>query len=494
MVTTSLPQTAVLCCSRTGQSVALEKRIAMSGEGAVWTTSQSGSLAKIYHVSTEERVRKLEVMVAHPPQDPNAQINHVSYAWPNSLLRTAQGDCVGFLMPAISGSVELMDVYHPSRRRKVCPEFTWMHLHVIAANVASLVWAIHHAGYVMGDIKPQNILVNSAVLPALIDTDSFQVRDPESGALYRCLVGSESFTPAELLGQDLAEVVQTPVHDRFRLGVIIYQLLFGEHPFKGKWIGSGDSPSPTELVRLGFWPYAPNSLIRPGPLTMPLTMVHPEVQQCFIRCFTAGHAQPEQRPTAQEWVRVLKVAIPDLKSCRKVKQHYFSTIDGHCHWCDRQAALGIDIFPAPIPPTPKAIRYLQRQIHQGQQLLSKSQPSISKRLSNSLPQAPASRSVRSTTPLPVSAVNQPVQAAVSTPDLDVRTILQSLLAAGKPLFNTRWSRFGGVMSLGSGLLAVLVLLSKSYIEPENLGSTVVGSILCMGLVALCFLLPRNQSL
>jgi hypothetical protein len=43
-----------------------------------------------------------------------------------------------------------------------------------------------------------------------------------------------------------------------------------------------------------------------------------------------------------------------------------------------------------------------------------------------------------------------------------------------------------------GLLVVLLLLSQSYIEPENFGSTVVGISLCMGLVVLCFLLPRNQ--
>jgi serine/threonine protein kinase len=495
MVAIPLPQTKLPICSRTGQAVSLERRIAISGEGAIWTTSQPGSLAKIYHVPTVERVRKLEVMVAHPPQDPNAQIHHISYAWPQSLLRNAQGDCIGFLMPAIPASVELMDVYHPSRRQKICPEFTWLHLHVIAANVSSLVWAIHHAGYVMGDIKPQNILVNSMVLPALIDTDSFQVRDPDSGALYRCLVGSESFTPAELLGQDLAEVVQTPVHDRFRLGVIIYQLLFGEHPFKGKWVGAGESPSPTELVRLGFWPYAPQSSIQPGPLTMPLTMVHPEVQQCFVRCFTQGHSNPEQRPTAQEWVRVLKVAISDLKSCRKVKQHHYSKIDGHCRWCERHAALGVDIFPAPIRPTPRALQYLQQQVRTGQRLLSKRQPlpNLPKRsstatLQNVTPQRTTPQTPQRATPQPLANSLRPSYG--STPD--TTTVFQSILAIGRPLFKTRWSRFGGAMSLGSGLLAALVLLSQSYIEPENLGSTVVGSGLCMALVALCFLLPRSQ--
>jgi DNA-binding helix-hairpin-helix protein with protein kinase domain len=476
MVATPLSKTKMLTCSRTGQAVSLERRIAISGEGEVWTTNQTGYLAKIYHVPTEERVRKLEVMVAYPPLDPNAQINHISYAWPRSLLRDAQGNCVGFSMPAIPASVELMDVYHPSRRQKVCPEFTWLHLHVIAANVASLIWAIHHAGYVMGDIKPQNILVNSAVLPALIDTDSFQVRDPKSGALYRCLVGSESFTPAELLGQDLAIVEQTPVHDRFRLGVIIYQLLFGEHPFKGKWVGTGDSPNPTELVRLGFWPYAPKSLIQPGPLTIPLTIVHPEVQKCFMRCFTLGHVRPEQRPTAQEWVNVLTVAIADLKACRKAKQHHYSKTSGKCSWCDRQAALGVDIFPTPVRPTPKALLYLEQQVPSLHQAIVKV-----RNLPKQLPKA-----------VQQNAVTSQSVTRNSNPQLDMLAFIRGVLATRKPLFQTRWSRFVGVMVSGFGLLTVLMLLSQSYIEPENFGSTVVGVSLCMGLVALCFLLPRHQ--
>jgi DNA-binding helix-hairpin-helix protein with protein kinase domain len=476
MVATPLSKIKMLTCASTGQAISLERRIAISGEGEVWTTNRAGYLAKIYHVPTDERVRKLEVMVAYPPQDPNARINHISYAWPRSLLRNAEGNCVGFLMPAIPSSVELMDVYHPSRRQKVCPEFTWLHLHVIAANVASLIWAIHHAGYVIGDIKPQNILVNSSVLPALIDIDSFQVRDPRSGVLYRCLVGSESFTPVELLGEDLATVEQTPIHDRFRLGVIIYQLLFGEHPFKGKWAGAGDSPNPTELVRLGFWPYAPKSLIQPGPLTMPLTMVHPEVQKCFIRCFTLGHSQPEQRPTAQEWVNVLTIAIADLKSCRKVKQHHYSKTAGKCSWCDRNAALGVDIFPAPARPTPKALLYLERQMPSLHQAIAKVK-NLPKRIPNAVPQN--------------AATSQSLNRSIKS-QADVLDFLQGVITAGKPLFQTRWSRFGGTMISGFGLLAGLMVLSQSYIEPENFGSTVVGISLCMGLVALCFLLPRTQ--
>ncbi|MHC5718710.1 MAG: serine/threonine protein kinase [Nostoc sp.] len=43
------------------------------------------------------------------------------------------------------------------------------------------------------DIKPQNILVNDRALPSIIDTDSFQVRNPVNGNIYRCPVGSPDY-------------------------------------------------------------------------------------------------------------------------------------------------------------------------------------------------------------------------------------------------------------------------------------------------------------
>ena len=335
----------VLICASTGQSIALVEQIASSGEGTVWKTDRNGYLAKIYHSSHHERVKKLEVMVANPPKEPNSHLNHISFAWPEELLRDRNGSVLGFLMPEIKDAKELLDVYSPQRRKMLKLEVNWYFLHTTALNIASFIQLIHAKGYVLGDIKPQNILVNNRTLPSIIDTDSFQVRHPNTGEVYRCLVGTEGFTPVELLEKDFHITDQTEVHDRFRLAVIVYLLLFGAEPFKGKWVKEGDSPAPSELIRQGFWPYAPNSLIQPGPLTIPLNIVHPEIQRCFLRCFNDGHTKPQLRPTAGEWYKALKVAIADLTECDQITNHYYSKSYGKCYWCDRAAQLGVDIFP-----------------------------------------------------------------------------------------------------------------------------------------------------
>ncbi|MEH2455350.1 protein kinase domain-containing protein [Nostoc sp.] len=337
----------VLTCASTGQSITLlGEPIANSGEGKVWQTNHNGYLAKIYHSQTPERVQKLAVMIAHRPKEPNSHLNHISFAWPKSVLKDAQGDCVGFLMPEIKEAKELIDVYNPKKRKDLKLDIDWRFLHTTALNIASIIEAIHTSDYVLGDIKPQNILVNDRALPSIIDTDSFQVRNPKINKVYRCLVGSEGYTPPELIDKDFSSIDQTEVHDRFRLAVIIYQLLLGgQTPFAGKWIGAGEPPETNDRIRQGLWLYAPNSLIQPVDMTIPLEIVHPEVQRCFLRCFNDGYKNPNLRPTVGDWVKALRLAVNELTICGKLDSHYYRRTYGKCYWCDRATKLGIDIFP-----------------------------------------------------------------------------------------------------------------------------------------------------
>ncbi|MCG6133219.1 MAG: hypothetical protein MET45_00890 [Nostoc sp. LLA-1] len=347
---------STLICASTGKSITLISELTASGEGTIWRTDSNGYLAKIYKDPTLKRVQKLAVMISHSPKDPNSHLHHISFAWPKSVLKNYQGDCVGFLMPEIKNSKELIDVYNPQRYKKLNLKVDWRFLHITAQNIASIITALHTHGYVLGDIKPQNILVNNRALPSIIDTDSFQVRNPKNGEIYRCPVGSPDYTPAELIGKDFSDIYQTEVHDRFRLAVIIYQLLFGgERPFAGKWIGAGETPENNELIRRGLWLYSPNTLFQAVERTIPLEIVHPEIQRCFLRCFNDGHQNPRLRPSAQEWLEALKVASNELSLCGRVDSHYYSQTYGKCYWCDRSTKSGVDIFPGVVRVQPRPI-------------------------------------------------------------------------------------------------------------------------------------------
>lgn len=468
-----------LTCATTGQPITLITPIARSGEGEIWQTDQPGKLAKIYHSVDQHRVRKLEVMVANPPKDPNAGMNHISFAWAESLLEDENGLSVGFLMPEITNSVQLLEVYNPSRRQKVLPGFNWLYLHTTAMNIASIIGAIHQAGYVVGDIKPENILVNDRALPAIIDTDSFQVRDPDTGELFHCRVGSEGFTPVELLSKDLSVTPQTVVHDRFRLGVIIHLLLFGDYPFKGKWMGAGDSPAPVELLRQGYWSYAPKSLIQPGPLTIPLETVHPAVQSCFLRCFNDGHRNPELRPTPAEWMSALSAARSEIVVCKKNKNHYYSKTYDKCYWCQRKATLGVDIFPSVIPPSQNpTIRALQgiqsKLVKQTKQTIQQVSPRLQQTIATL-------KSIGMPIQLiPNLQFNQPLKVATSP-------VQPATLPGKDPII---WKRLGIAIAVLTTLFALLLFLSRSKVDAQEMELTSVGIFLCLGLVAIGFLWLR----
>lgn len=336
---------------RNGQWITLTQALAHSGEAKVWRTDRPGFLAKIYHHPDLPRCRKLELMALYRPSDPNARQGHISLAWPDSILETDKGEGIGFLMPEVENSLDLLKISTPKYREDNGIKLDWYFLHVVARNIAGIIQAIHHEGYVLGDIKLQNILVNNRALPTIIDTDSFQVPDPYTGQIYRCLVATEEFTPPELIGVEVRAVDQKEVHDRFRLGVVIHHLLFGQGPFQGRWQGSGEEPETVEWIQRGLWPYGPSGLVVPGRLTIPLEIVHPRLQVCFLRCFNEGHPHPNRRPTAQDWWEAFDDCLGQIEFCNKVDTHRYSAAYGRCYWCERANDLGFDIFPAQSPVT-----------------------------------------------------------------------------------------------------------------------------------------------
>jgi serine/threonine protein kinase len=316
------------------------------GEGTVWRTDRADNVAKIYHTPGRRQIHKLQVMIENPPHDHTLRtLNHISIAWPKSLILDDSGKPVGFLMPAIDRSVELTRVYNSKLRKKTLPEFDWRYLHVAAKNLAWIVKEIHAKGYVLGDIKPQNIRVTNSALVSIVDTDSFQVYDPSNQEVYRCSVFSPEFTPPELIGEVASNITQTIHHDNFRLAVIIYQLLFGVHPFgTGEWRGIGEKPDTDALIKMGCWAYGFDRKVYPTFNTIPLKIVHPKIKKLFLKCFNDGYSTPNRRPTAEDWSVALEYAISDLIECNQSSNHIYTKSCRNCYWCKKWKSLGVDIF------------------------------------------------------------------------------------------------------------------------------------------------------
>lgn len=342
------------------------------GEGRVYGVTGAPNLAaKIFDDGGRpDREEKLQTMLANAPARLTAG-GHTSIAWPEDLLSEAPGAAaIGYLMARVSNGRVIDDYYNPQARLEHCPLFHYEYLLVVARNLASAVRSLHQRGYVIGDVKQSNILVTPNALVTLVDTDSFQVRSEENGRVYRCPVGTPEYTPPELQGL-AAPGLLVPEHDLFGLAALIFQLLMeGSHPFAGAYTGEDDPPPIGDRIQKGWFPYDRSALATlngatfkrqvdlfappfvPARKALPFTVLPPEIQDYFVRCFVFGHHDASQRPTAENWLKALDRARKALVRCSANGQHRYPSHLADCPWCDRARTVlrGHDPFPAHATP------------------------------------------------------------------------------------------------------------------------------------------------
>ncbi len=330
------------------------------GEAQIWEVEYSEHkynqryIAKLYKKTPQrEQVDKLKAMLGNVPENPTKKDNHISIAWPEKLLKEAGGDVVGFLMPYInSPTIDTLDILCSHRLRyEKARSFHWRDLHMTAQNLASIVTAIHRKGHLICDLKPQNILVDiKKGFISIIDTDSFQIYDEKSQKTYATSVlGTPDYMPPELWANRRIERNQH--QDNFQLAIIIYQLLFGQHPFFGGLPNLADDEEPLPgmegQIRQGFWLFGKTRALNPpyGTITIPLDIANPKIQDYFHRCFDSGHEKPDLRPTAEGWYHALQWGIDDLiNQCSVNTYHYYDKKYGKCYWCEYAEIVGGDIF------------------------------------------------------------------------------------------------------------------------------------------------------
>jgi DNA-binding helix-hairpin-helix protein with protein kinase domain len=343
----------VLRCLPKQETLNLTVSLGRGGEACVYTVpSDENLVAKIYHKPIDTYAQKLQAMIANPPENPTANLGHISIAWPQELLEAVDGSgsIIGFLMPRIRGMRPIMDFYNPGNRRQNFPLFNYQYLLRTARNLSAAFAALHASQYCIGDVNESNILVSNTALITLVDTDSFQVRDPEKNIVYRCSVGKPEYTPSELQNKTFADYDRESHHDLFGLAVLIFQLLMeGTHPFSGIFQGLFDPPGYEARIVAGHFTYSQKQKVPylPTPIAPAWQMLHPRLQELFVRCFEDGHNSPQLRPTAQTWLSVIAEAEESLVTCSLNPQHLYHNHLNKCPWCERASQLGgRDPFPS----------------------------------------------------------------------------------------------------------------------------------------------------
>src|SRR5258708_662552 len=151
-------------------------------------------------------------------------------------------------MPLVGGHKPIERLYSPTSRKTDFPKATFAFLVRVALNIARATAKVNATGCVIGDINHSGVLVSDDATVTLIDCDSFQVSS--NGKLFHCKVGVSEFTPPELQGKRLEQIVRTANQDSFGLAVLLSSFLFtGPHSFAGKSLGKDNMPVESAITQ-----------------------------------------------------------------------------------------------------------------------------------------------------------------------------------------------------------------------------------------------------
>lgn len=299
----------------------------------------TASIAQIYDekFATEELAVKLTRMMKRAPS--RRVMPYV--IWPQDLLFDSNKKFAGVLFPKCSAKESLREVYEIGSKINVT--LTWKSKIEIAISLCEVISAIHDAGYIVGNLNPESILVDPDKTKIyLADSDSILIQKEKS----EWDMGLPEYMPVEIhnaIRQEHTGIVSAPQYtlesDNFALAVIIFKVLMnGAHPFACRIVNlqsDVDCPQPTDNIIEGYFPYVMKKNDFDIPMYAPHISILPEdIQRLFYRVFVEGHTRPSNRPTPDEWTKSLYKLLKYLKTCNANKLHYYYRGLVKCPWCD----------------------------------------------------------------------------------------------------------------------------------------------------------------
>lgn len=284
-------------------------------------------VAKIYHPHklTQERAKKIDYLSTYPPhlEEVNSR-GHSAVVWCKDVLLDNNRKFVGFIMPyTIGEKLEILTTPKiPRKKRQAWSRFDFKegksaltYRLKLGFNLCTAIHQVHKMErYVLVDMKPDNIVIQPNGLVSIVDTDSVEVVE-QGETLFDAPVATPEYTPPEHYKQLNYDPTQQQEWDLFGLGVILYKLFFGIHPF-----AASTGPPHEHLTTLaqkvekGFFVHDPKhaqSFSIVPPPHQAFYSLNEELQALFMRCFVEGQEQPSLRPTAEEWCAALLLATDD---------------------------------------------------------------------------------------------------------------------------------------------------------------------------------------
>lgn len=196
-----------------------------------------GGMGQVYRGTARETGKPVAIKVLRPElvSDPDAVARFMqerqiltaidSPAAVRVIDLVAEGETLAIVMDLVDGQ----DLRRYLRSRKTLPPAEAVGLGV---QLLAGLDAVHAAGVIHRDVKPENLLLDSAAEPATLKVTDFGVaRLSYGGSLTKLssLIGTPEYMAPELADGDSA----VPSADVYSAGIVLYEMLAGRTPFAG---------------------------------------------------------------------------------------------------------------------------------------------------------------------------------------------------------------------------------------------------------------------
>lgn len=367
----------------TGSTYNLAGQLGAGGEGIVYAIQGSNDkVAKLYKPEKiqdrDAQEQKLRIMLQ---MNIPAKVDGIlRLAWPLDILYS-QGQMVGFVMPKISKMLKIFDIQRcwradsknsgTQKTLAAYPNYTWKYAVQFAYNLAWVVKYVHSYGIIIGDLNQNNIYADTDTgAVVLIDCDSFDITDKQTGERFPCEVGLGEILAPELQTVGKLKGKFTKNTDNFSLAIHIFRLLMrNADPFAG--IASADPSSiavdvPNPDIINGNCPYVRSCTLKVPSWAPDFSMLPLSLQELFRKTFdytaTTALMKSSKRATPAEWCNALaplgaKEPNPNLKTCTNTNNihhqyHVYASHNATCPWCKCEGYVSL---------APQTKRTLQKQ-------------------------------------------------------------------------------------------------------------------------------------